>query len=233
VSSFVDSSLPRHNSGSLRVSSCRKSWGRCEAAPLNFANPPIVPKVAGDVPWPLRVLARNPQPSAIYCCAVPARRVHARMKLMSPQTAEPSAMSWWHYLVEIKRVKELALPTFLPPHHGPLPRITSHSRNHGSTIASTRVLQHIPPEYKRVKELALPTFLPPHHGPLPRITSHSRNHGSTIASTRVLQHIPPESRHRRSALVCLYRARLGHSAPQLKEALKRYAAWRESAPWGF
>ena len=25
--------------------------------------------------------------------AVPARRVHARMKLMSPQTAEPSAMS--------------------------------------------------------------------------------------------------------------------------------------------
>src|SRR4029077_16924987 len=52
-------------------------------------------------------------------------------------------MIWWHYLVEIKREKELALPTFLPPHHGPLPRITSHSRNHGSTIASTRVLQHI------------------------------------------------------------------------------------------
>src|ERR1700747_3599335 len=32
-----------------------------------------------------------------------------------------------HYLVEIKRVKELPLSTLLPPHHGPLPRITSQS----------------------------------------------------------------------------------------------------------
>src|SRR5262245_5558220 len=32
-----------------------------------------------------------------------------------------------HYLVEIKRVKELPLSTLSPPHHGPLPRITSQS----------------------------------------------------------------------------------------------------------
>src|ERR1700756_5678738 len=32
-----------------------------------------------------------------------------------------------HYLVEIKCVKELPLSTLLPPHHGPLPRITSQS----------------------------------------------------------------------------------------------------------
>src|SRR6202008_2154850 len=32
-----------------------------------------------------------------------------------------------HYVVEIKRVKELPLSTLLPPHHGPLPRITSQS----------------------------------------------------------------------------------------------------------
>src|ERR1700757_3682140 len=32
-----------------------------------------------------------------------------------------------HYLVEIKCVKELPLSPLLPPHHGPLPRITSQS----------------------------------------------------------------------------------------------------------
>src|SRR5262249_23860446 len=32
-----------------------------------------------------------------------------------------------HYLVEIKRVKELPLSTLSLPHHGPLPRITSQS----------------------------------------------------------------------------------------------------------
>jgi hypothetical protein len=32
-----------------------------------------------------------------------------------------------HYFVEIKRVKELPLSTLSPPHHGPLPRITSQS----------------------------------------------------------------------------------------------------------
>src|SRR5262245_46872697 len=32
-----------------------------------------------------------------------------------------------HHLVEIKRVKELPLSTLSPPHHGPLPRITSQS----------------------------------------------------------------------------------------------------------
>src|ERR1700730_7132040 len=50
-----------------------------------------------------------------------------------------------HYLLEIKRVKELALPTLLPPHHGSLPRfVVSFRRNHGSSPVSTRVLQHIP-----------------------------------------------------------------------------------------
>ena len=48
VSRFVEpispTILPRHNSGSLYVSSCRKSWGRCEAASLNFANPRLVAK---------------------------------------------------------------------------------------------------------------------------------------------------------------------------------------------
>ena len=43
MSSFVEpispTILPRHNSGSLYVSSCRKSWGRCEAASLNFCKP--------------------------------------------------------------------------------------------------------------------------------------------------------------------------------------------------
>src|SRR5580692_3543031 len=49
-----------------------------------------------------------------------------------------------HYLLEIKRVKELALPTLLPPHHGSLPRfVVSFRRNHGSSPVSTRVLQHI------------------------------------------------------------------------------------------
>src|SRR6202040_58985 len=59
-------------------------------------------------------------------------------------------MIWWHHLVEIKRIKELALSTLLPPHHRPLPRIaTSIRRNHGSSIVSMRVLQllqHNPPE---------------------------------------------------------------------------------------
>src|ERR1700720_3010441 len=51
-------------------------------------------------------------------------------------------MIWWHHLVEIKRIKELALSTLLPPHHRPLPRIaTSIRRNHGSSIVSMRVLQ--------------------------------------------------------------------------------------------
>src|ERR1700720_718824 len=51
-------------------------------------------------------------------------------------------MIWWHHLVEIKRIKKLALSPLLPPHHRPLPRIaTSIRRNHGSSIVSMRVLQ--------------------------------------------------------------------------------------------
>src|SRR5215831_19005153 len=52
-----------------------------------------------------------------------------------------------HYLVEIKRVKELLLSTLSPPHHGSTPaNHLSIRRNHGSPVASTRVLQHIPPQ---------------------------------------------------------------------------------------
>src|SRR5262249_61522705 len=59
----------------------------------------------------------------------------------------PDQMISRHYLVEIKHVKEFALSTLSPPHHGSLPRITvSIRRNHGSPIVSTRVLQHNPPE---------------------------------------------------------------------------------------
>src|SRR5262249_858773 len=39
----------------------------------------------------------------------------------------PHQMISRHHLVEIKRVKELPLSTLSPPHHGPLPRITSQS----------------------------------------------------------------------------------------------------------
>jgi hypothetical protein len=60
--------LPRHNSGSLRISSCRKSWGRCEAAPLNFANARIVPEVAGDAPCPRRRRQRPPRLRSILTC---------------------------------------------------------------------------------------------------------------------------------------------------------------------
>src|SRR5262249_32354812 len=52
-----------------------------------------------------------------------------------------------HYLVEIKRVKELLLSTLSPPHHGSTPaNHLSIRRNHGSPVASTTVLQHIPPQ---------------------------------------------------------------------------------------
>src|SRR5215471_263272 len=39
----------------------------------------------------------------------------------------PDQMIRRHYLVEIKHVKELPLSTLSPPHHAPLPRITSQS----------------------------------------------------------------------------------------------------------
>src|ERR1700746_4086504 len=39
----------------------------------------------------------------------------------------PDQMIRRHYLVEIKCVKELPLSTLLPPHHAPLPGITSQS----------------------------------------------------------------------------------------------------------
>src|SRR5262249_20150488 len=39
----------------------------------------------------------------------------------------PDQMVRRHHLVEIKRVKQLPLSTLSPPHHGPLPRITSQS----------------------------------------------------------------------------------------------------------
>src|SRR5215471_1028421 len=39
----------------------------------------------------------------------------------------PDQMIRRHYIVEIKRVKELPLSALSPPHHGPLPRITSQS----------------------------------------------------------------------------------------------------------
>src|SRR5262249_48638575 len=52
-----------------------------------------------------------------------------------------------HSLVEIKRLKELLLSTVSPPHHGPTPaNHLSIRRNHDSPVASTRVLQHIPPK---------------------------------------------------------------------------------------
>jgi hypothetical protein len=34
-------------------------------------------------------------------------------------------MIGWHHLVEIKRIKELALSAFPPPHHEPLPLMPS------------------------------------------------------------------------------------------------------------
>jgi hypothetical protein len=44
----------------------------------------------------------------------------------------PDQMIGRHYLVEIKRVKELALSTLAPTHHGPPPRFVASFRpNHG------------------------------------------------------------------------------------------------------
>src|SRR5262249_38537893 len=57
----------------------------------------------------------------------------------------PDQMIRGHYLVEIERVKELTLPTLSPTHHRPLPRIAPGSTEHGSSVVSTSVLQHIPP----------------------------------------------------------------------------------------
>jgi hypothetical protein len=42
-------------------------------------------------------------------------------------------MIGWHHLIEIKRIKELALSAFPPPHHEPLPLMpVSTQRNHRS-----------------------------------------------------------------------------------------------------
>src|SRR5258707_10492254 len=83
----------------------------------------------------------------------PSRARVVRCKLLvNPAQLEhridlPDQMIRRHHLVEIKRVKELALSTLSPPHHGLLPRITvSVRRNHGSSGVSTRVLQHNPPQ---------------------------------------------------------------------------------------
>jgi hypothetical protein len=52
-------------------------------------------------------------------------------------------MIGWHHLVEIKGIKELALPVLPPSHHPPLPPMTDSSikRNHGATIVSMGLLQ--------------------------------------------------------------------------------------------
>src|SRR5262249_20297210 len=61
-----------------------------------------------------------------------------------------------HYLVEIKRVKELLLSTLSPPHHGSTPaNHLSIRRNHGSPVASTTVLQHIPPESRQTADVSI------------------------------------------------------------------------------
>jgi hypothetical protein len=55
----------------------------------------------------------------------------------------PDQMIRRHHLVELKRIKELALSTFPPTHHESLPSISvSIQRNHRSRFASIGVLQH-------------------------------------------------------------------------------------------
>ena len=68
-----------------------------------------------------------------------------------------------HHLVEIKRIKELALTALPPPHHAPLPQMpVSTQRNHRSRVASTGVLQHNPPEsgHEAKRDNPLPPSLP-------------------------------------------------------------------------
>jgi hypothetical protein len=55
----------------------------------------------------------------------------------------PDQMIGWHYLVEIKGIKKLALSAFPPTHHEPLPPMpVSIQRNHRSRVVSMGVLQH-------------------------------------------------------------------------------------------
>src|SRR5271155_3305266 len=75
-------------------------------------------------------------------------RVVGRKLLVHPIKIEnavdlPDQMIRRHHLVQIERVEELTLSALLPPHHRPLPANRSPDvRNHGSTVVSTRVLQH-------------------------------------------------------------------------------------------
>src|SRR5579863_448420 len=54
----------------------------------------------------------------------------------------PDQMICRYHLVEVKRVEELALSAFSPPHHRPPPESHPDPRNHPSNAVSTRVLQH-------------------------------------------------------------------------------------------
>ena len=59
-------------------------------------------------------------------------RVVGRKLLVHPTQIENTLdlsdqVIWWHHLVEVKRIKELALSAFPPPHHRPLPQITAQS----------------------------------------------------------------------------------------------------------
>src|SRR5262249_38596959 len=90
----------------------------------------------------------------------------------------PDQMIRGHYLVEIKRIKELALSTLSPPHHGPLPRITAQSDGITVRPSSQRefcntfppesgqgwvIYEYTPqpePERKRFFDPALRTFPP-------------------------------------------------------------------------
>ena len=47
---------------------------------------------------------------------------------------------------KIKRIKELTLPVFLPPHHRSIPvSLKPNKGNHASAVSSIGVLQHIHP----------------------------------------------------------------------------------------
>src|SRR6516162_6549274 len=57
-------------------------------------------------------------------------RVVGRKLFVHPSQVEKpvdlsNEMIWRHHLVQIKRIKELTLPAFPPPHHQPLPRESS------------------------------------------------------------------------------------------------------------
>ena len=77
-------------------------------------------------------------------------RVERRQLVVHPTQVEqaidlPYEVVRRHNLVEIKRIKELALTALLPSQHAPLPQMpVSTERNHGPRFVSTPVLQHNP-----------------------------------------------------------------------------------------